>query len=289
MAPSHQPSPLAITGDKRFILFSLFLVFGIILIATPATAATTSLHIEKISEDGKTILSSKDVDVAWMEANLPVYGDGKTHYYHQGPVFIDDPDPAAEEKLRWNAAEDTNVQEKDMGAVKGTAVKDLADLVGGMEPGDTITLRASDGFSKTFAYENVYLPPERQGPMVITWYREDDGYVPNYSTGMRLVFFADTSSNPWGIHAFGNWDWHESADPAYYYYYMQGSERYPTTTGLSVQQVSEIVIHENPDSPSTGQVTPTTIPLSPITGIISFLTLAAVCAGIKRVHGSEKR
>ena len=23
-------------------------------------------------------------------------GDGKTHYYHQGPVFVDDADPARE-------------------------------------------------------------------------------------------------------------------------------------------------------------------------------------------------
>jgi hypothetical protein len=207
-----------------------------------------------------------------MESNLPVYGDGVTHYYHQGPVFIDNPDQAKEESLRWNPAEDTNVQEKDMGAVKGTAVKDLADLVGGMEPGDTVTIRASDGFTKTFAYKNIYQPPDRQGPMVITWYREGEGYVPDYRTGMRLIFFADTSSNPWGIHAFGNWDWHESTDPYYYYYYIQGGERYPTTTGLSVQMVSSLTIHQVNDTTQPETVPSTTsLPLSIliiITGIL---------------------
>jgi hypothetical protein len=250
------PTPLSFRGD-RYTLFTLFLLAGLLLFAQTATAATTSIHIEKVAGDGKTILSSKDVDAKWMEANLPVYGDGVTHYYHQGPVFIDDPDPVVEANLRWNKGEDVNVQEKDMGAVKGTALKDLCELMGGMEPGDTVTVLASDGFSKTFAYRNVYQPTERQGPMVITWYRDGEGHVPNYTTGMRLVFFADTSSNPWGIHAFGNWDWHESADPEYYYYYVQGSERYPTTTGLSVQVVETLTIRQGPGSTKSAAVAST--------------------------------
>lgn len=251
---------------------SIICVFAICLIIHGAGAASTRIHIQKISSDGKTVIAEKEVDFQWMESNLPVYGDGVTHYYHQGPVFIDNPDQAKEESLRWNPAEDTNVQEKDMGAVKGTAVKDLADLVGGMEPGDTVTIRASDGFTKTFAYKNIYQPPDRQGPMVITWYREGEGYVPDYRTGMRLIFFADTSSNPWGIHAFGNCDWHESTDPYYYYYYIQGGERYPTTTGLSVQMVSSLTIHQVNDTTQPETVPSTTsLPLSIliiITGIL---------------------
>lgn len=178
-----------------------------------------------------------------MEQNLPVYGNGITHYYHQGPVFADDPDTKKEQDLRWNTAEDQNVREKDMGAVKGTNLKDLCDLVGGMVLGDVVKVRASDGFTKSFAYENVYTPPARQGPMVITWYRDSEGYVPDYRTGMRLVFFADNATNPFGIHAFGNEDWHQSAEEEYWYYYRQGDEKYPTTTGLSVQSVSDILIY----------------------------------------------
>jgi hypothetical protein len=109
--------------------------------------------------------------------------------------------------------------------------------------------------------------------MVITWYHGDEGYVPDYRTGMRLVFFADTSSNLQGVHAFGNWDWHESADPKYYYYYIQGGEQYPTTTGLSIQTVSGIIVHQSPASPATQQTTPPVTPLTPLIPIMAFLLL----------------
>jgi hypothetical protein len=237
------------------IFFSLVIFCAMVAFTTAVTAATTEVHIARYAADNVTVINETTVTYQWMELNLPVMGDGTTHYYHQGPVIVDDDDPPHEEQLRWNAGEDTNVREKDMGAVKGTDLKDLCDLVGGMAPSDTVKIRASDGFTKTFAYENVYTPPARQGPMVITWYHDSDGYVPEYRTGMRLVFFADNSSNPWGIHAFGNYDWHESAAPEYWYYYRQGDEKYPTTTGLSVQYISDILIY----SGSTAQGNPATI------------------------------
>ncbi|KQC07396.1 MAG: hypothetical protein APR55_04010 [Methanolinea sp. SDB] len=182
-----------------------------------------------------------------MAANLPVLGDGSTHYYHQGPVFLDDPDPEIEEMLRWNPEEDVNVLEKDMGAIKGTNIKDLCDLVGGLNAGEVILVKAEDGLSRSFAYENVYGYSATEGPMVLTWYVDGLGLYPpesypdtGYSDGMRLVWLADDSTNPFGVNAFGNWDWHEAADPVYYYYYQSGDELYPTTTGLSVKYVSDI-------------------------------------------------
>jgi hypothetical protein len=214
------------------------------------SAATTEVHIVKYAADNTTLLGEKTVTYQWMETNLPVLGDGTTHYYNQGPVFVDDADPAREEQLRWNPAEDKNVKEKDMGAVKGTNLKDLCDLAGGMATGDVVKIKADDGFAKTFAYENVYTPTPGQGPMVITWYHADEGYVPQYRTGLRLLFFADNSSNPWGIHAFGNNDWYQSAAPEYWYYYRQGDEKYPTTTGLSVQYVSDILIYSRSTTPA---------------------------------------
>lgn len=269
MLPNLQYSQGFCSRDVDSPIFPFFfLLAGILLFTSSASAATTSIHIEKVAADGKTLLFSGDVDAGWMEANLPVYGDGVTHYYHQGPVFVDDPDQVNEEILRWNKKEDHNVQEKDLGALKGTALKDLCNIAGGMDPGDTVTIRARDGFKKTFAYRNIYMPTERQGPMVIAWYCDGEGYVPDYSTGMRLVFFADTSGNPWGIHAFGNWDWHESADSEYYYYYVQGNEHYPTTTGLSVQEISTISIHRQPSAalPVPVKETPTT-PLCTLTAL----------------------
>ena len=85
------------------------------LFAVPAMAATTQLHIVKYANDGTTILNETTKTYQWLEANLQVFGDGTTHYYHQGPVFIDNADPVIEQALRWNPAEDTNVQEKDNG------------------------------------------------------------------------------------------------------------------------------------------------------------------------------
>ena len=137
-----------------------------------------------------------------------------------------------------------------MGAVKGTDLKDLCNLVGGMSSSDTLIIKAADGFTKEFAYKNVYNPPSRQGPMVITWYKDGQNPDSGYTDGMKLVFFADTSVNPSGEHVFGNFDWHESADPQYWYYYQSGEEKYPTTTGLSEKYISDILIYSSlPPSP----------------------------------------
>lgn len=238
------------------LMLSLALVFSImpLISASPVLAAgTTSVTVTKLANDGTTVLDQVTVTLAEMMADssdLPIYGDGTTHYYHQGPVFIDDPDEETEQALRWNPEEDTNVDTKDMGAVRGTNVKDLCDLVGGMSEGEEVKIKAVDGFSKWFAYENVYEYSSREGPMVVCW--EKNGMTPEtgYNEGMRLVWFADTSVNPWGIHAFGNWDWHEAADSEYWYYYQSGGESYPTTTGLSVQYVSEIIIYSQDPPPS---------------------------------------
>jgi len=229
---------------RRWNILSILVVF-VMVFYTPVTASTTQLHIVKYAYDGTTILSETTRTYQWMQANLPVLGDGTTHYYHQGPVFIDNQDPVIEQELRWNPDEDTNVQEKDNGAVKGTNLKDICDLVGGMNAGETVKLKASDGFSRTFAYENVYQYPARQGPMGITWYRDGQYVDSGYADGMKLVFFADTSTNPWGIHAMGNYDWHESAAPEYWYYYASGAEQYPTTTGLSVKYISDVLIYSD--------------------------------------------
>jgi DMSO/TMAO reductase YedYZ molybdopterin-dependent catalytic subunit len=233
-------------GDTMLMLRRILVIFGIGIAVTgcltlPALAnePTTTVHIIKYASDGTTVLDEMIVDYLWMEENLPVYGDGMTHYYHQGPVFSENEDD------RWNRQEDKNVLDKDMGAVKGTNLKDLCDLVGGMTPGDEIKVSASDGFSKRFNYTNVYEPQARQGPIILTWYRADQGYVPDYYDGIKLVFFADNSTNPWGVHAFGVWDMHETLAEQYWHNFWSDAEKYPTTTGLSVKWVSDISIYSS--------------------------------------------
>ena len=232
----------------------LLTILSLIFIVTSVSAATTQVEIVKYANDGKTVISQRTVSYQWMMNNLPVLGDGVTHYYHQGPVFKDDPDPVVQEQLRWNPEEDSNILDKDMGAVKGTNVKDLCDLVGGMAPGEQAKILSSDGFSKWFAYENVYGYSSREGPIGLTWYMNGNYPDSGYSDGMRLVWFADDSVNTLGpggtgIHAFGNWDWHEAAASKYWYYYVQGVENYPTTTGLSAKYVNRIYIYSDDPVP----------------------------------------
>jgi len=206
------------------------LVLGLLLLVLPASAApTTGVHLVKYASDRTTVLLEKNVSADWMSHNLPVLGNGTTHYYHQGPVFSGD---------TWDPTESTNV--KDMGAVKGTDLKDLCDLVGGMASGDTIEVRSGDGFSKQFAYSNIYSPQPRQGPVGLVWYKADEGMVPAYKIGMRLVFFADTSVNSGRLHVFGNSDM-QATLPRDEWYFFNGV--YPTTTGLSVQSILEIRIY----------------------------------------------
>ncbi|WP_211529646.1 PEGA domain-containing protein [Methanocalculus chunghsingensis] len=232
--------------EKNSLKIYIIILFCLGLITVISAAPTTEVKLTRYAADGFTILDEKTVDFHWMEANLPVLGDGATHYHHQGPVFEGD---------RWNPEEDTNVLERDMGAVKGTDLRDLCNLIGGVSEGETVTLRASDGLRRTFPYGNIYHPEPRQGPMGITWYHAEDGYVPDYRTGMRLIFFADTSTNPWGVHAFGVSDM-RAAFPEEYWYYFNGI--YPTTTGLSVQYISEIIINSNQEP--TGSIMVTSYP-----------------------------
>ncbi len=212
----------------------LCMLMALLLIIMPAAGATTELHIVKYASDGETVLEETLKDYAWLEENLDVLGDGTTHYSLQGPVFEGDP---------WNPDEDTNL--KDQGAVQGTDLADICDLVGGMSTGETVKVIADDGFSKTFPYSVVYNPAPRQGPIGITWYLAGDGYVPDYSSGMKVIFFADDG-------VFGVNDMKETFPEEYWYYYEPDI---PTTTGLSVKYVEKIAIMSNEDAPEDDKET----------------------------------
>ncbi|HRY76139.1 MAG TPA: PKD domain-containing protein, partial [Methanoregulaceae archaeon] len=221
------------------------MILSTILILTgPAIAAgTTEVHIVKYANDGVTILDETTKNFTWMMDNLDVYGDGVTHYYMQGPVFNDTIVDT------WNPEEnDPAILTKDMGAVKGTDIRDLCDLVGGMSSNDyNITLKATDGLKRNFSYSSVYNPPSRTGRMILTWYRPDLGYVnQSYIDGMRNVMLADTTTNPWGYHVLGLWDVHESFPEPFWYYY---SPTQPSAQGLSVKYISDIIIYSNDEVP----------------------------------------
>jgi len=208
----------------------------------PVSAAPTSgVTVSLIDGENDTVLDEQYVDYRWMEENLPVYGDGVTLYYHQGPVFSEDPAAA------WDPNETANF--KDHGAPKGTNVADLCALVGGAAPGDEVMIKAGDGYNVAFPYENVYTPDPRQGPMVLCWYngeesaygaRQGVGYVPDdYYNGIHLLFFADTSTNAEGLHVYGNWDMHETMPGSAQHFY----DLAPSTNGFTIKWVDEVRVY----------------------------------------------
>ncbi len=241
---------------KKLVVWSILLAGLLSLVAgappaAVAAGATTELHIVKVAADGTTIISERTVSYNWMEENLPVHGDGATHYYHQGPVFEGD---------MWDPSEARNL--KDKGAVKGTDARDLCELVGGMRPGDEVRFVAVDGWHTDFAYENVYEPLDRQGRIVLAWYNGEEpadgekygtGYpgVEGYHTAMQIVFMAATT-NEAGKHVFGNADMRVSLPQEEYQHFYQG---YPSTNGLSGKWITELIINSQEEAPPAASAT----------------------------------
>jgi hypothetical protein len=249
--------------------FSILFIFLIGLLMLPVMATDVVTVARYASEDNKPEFE-ESYTIVWMEENLPVMGDGKTHYYLQGPVFDESEDP-------WNPDEDINCYpNKDMGAVRGTDVAALCDLAGGAHKGDVILIRSEDGFRKSFPYENVYTPPSCQGRMVLAWERDGQKAGAGYNDGIRLQFFADTSVNQWGKHIFGNSDMRSALPKEYWHFFQPGL---PTTTGLSIQSVSRIEIYEStggqpPVIPSGGSDDGRDV-WTPATGILTVLSSPA--------------
>jgi hypothetical protein len=312
---------------KRLLAASVCLVLLLLLLAgvvsqnlVTAQGGTTEVRIVKYAPDGTTVLDEVTVTLAEMTADsaeLPVYGNGSTHYYFQGPIFTEEWQtthpgetwnntpvcngdtvpgttvkfnnaPTCIEYDRWNPDENTNcggpegAMPKDLGAVMGTDVNDLCNLVGGLSPGDTVKVRAADGFYKAFPSEVFYDPSPAVGPGVLCWYTRDcqesfagTGYVPEFSVGMRLAFLADTSNNPWGYHVFGIKDMVENFPSEIWHYYYGGPEDYyPSCGGFQVKWVNEIAIYSEGDSFSE------TLKDNYIMVIVGVLVIAALVVGI---------
>jgi hypothetical protein len=232
----------------RYVLLTCLLPFLIVAPPAMAAGATTDLHIIRYAADGATILEETTVSYLWMEANLPVYGDGVTHYYHQGPVFEGD---------MWDPSESQNL--KDKGAVMGTNARDLCDLVGGMKPGDEASFVAVDGWHTEFAYENIYEPLPGQGLVVLAWYNGAEpstgekygvGYpgLEGYHTAMQIVFMSGTT-NQAGQYVFGNEDMRLSLPQEKYQHFYQG---FPSTNGLSGKWINRLIIYSQEEPPASG-------------------------------------
>jgi hypothetical protein len=190
-----------------------------------------------------------------MQSTLPVKGNGVTHYYMEGPNFTGDP---------WDPSETGNL--KDRGAVMGTDLKDLCNLVGGMSAGDTVQVKASDGWTLDGAlpYSNVYNPVDAQGPVVLCWYTKgnttDEGnypngaYVPDFLEGIRLAFMPRVPNSA-GLYVFGNYDMQQCLPSSCWHYYYKGNPPvgYPSVNGLSGKYVNEVDIYSTTPPPTTNR------------------------------------
>ncbi len=217
------------------IFVFLALMLPAIMIAPIAVAdgePTTSITVTKFAADDTTVMDSTTVDIPTMEGTLPVQGDGITHYWMQGPTFdpgnILDPD------------ETLNL--KDKGAVQGTDVKDLCELVGGASPGDTIRIQAEDGYGENFTYETIYSPVPDQGPMVMCWKKDGAYSGAGYDEGIQLVFFAQTANGS-GQFVFGNQDMHDCLPEDNWHYYFDGGTQYFSCNGVSIKWIDTIEIY----------------------------------------------
>jgi len=201
-------------------------VVSLVLSGYDRPPAAPAVTIRRYAADGQTVLNETTVDTAYMEANLPVLGNETVPYRIQGPTF--------DKNDLWNPAEDKNPAKVE-DTVLGTAIRDLCDLVGGMNPGDRVLLSASDGYTTELQYENIYAPLPEQGEAVLSWWSAREGYAPDYSDGPRLFFLAPD-------HVFGNENMQNCLAEESWVYYWTGGVQYPSAAGTSVRGVDHLSI-----------------------------------------------
>jgi len=90
---------------------------------------------------------------------------------------------------------------KGYGLYRGVPISYLVDQVGGMRPGDTVSIIASDNYSQTFSFNNLYnnwTDQTLQGNMIVA-YSFNGTVVPDWTSGMETAFLPTD-------HAFSNND-----------------------------------------------------------------------------------
>jgi len=204
--------------------------------ATSDDLPIPEIRIVKYGADQTTVVEEKTVNHEWLEANLPVIGDGVTVYRVEGITL--NPDDV------WDQAETFPGGFKVENAVKGTLVRDLVSLVGGMGSGTEIVFVAKDGYEVRLPYSSIYPDPAvlaRQGEVIIAWWGDGE-YVPGYGDGPRL-FFTGGEDN-----VYSQWDMHETLPENYWHYYYDNLVQYASCAGLSLKYVSEIRVYTVPAS-----------------------------------------
>ncbi|MFA5416704.1 MAG: hypothetical protein WC295_14530, partial [Methanoregula sp.] len=231
---AHPPYPLRLVGAGVPTSSSVGNIVKIELTDFSTPVAEPQLRVIKYASDQTTILSEVTVNATWMEQNLAVIGDGTTVYKFEAITG----NPADV----WDADETYPGGYKISNAVKGTKIKDLVELVGGMGSGTDVKLLASDGYETTLPYNSIYTNPAvqtRQGDAILSWW-SDGSRVPAYADAYRLYF------TPGGDHVYGQWDMHETLPETYWHYYFDAGTKYPSCAGLSGKLVRTIKVYSVP-------------------------------------------
>ncbi len=239
----HPPWPLRLVGTEVSGGMRVGNIKEIVLSEFGEPEELPSIHIIKyVSPTNRTVVNETTVTYAWMEQNLPVIGDGATAYRFEGVAFEGD---------IWDQNETYPGGFKIDNTVKGTSVRALCELVGGMGTGTEIALIDSgiSPYITRLGYSNIYTEAlsteqqERQGEAFLAWWDEQEGYVPGYGEGYRLFFTASEDD-----HVFGQWDMHECMDEEYWHYYWSEGVQYPSCAGLSIKWIDTIEIYAEPEA-----------------------------------------
>ncbi len=203
------------------------------------------LSVVKKSADG-TVLSSVSVSYEELKKKFAVIGDGTGTYSIQGPVM----DEYLESVGMWDEQEtfppcgsSSDPRYKVHEAVKGTPLKDVLSLAGGIQAGDAVTLIADDGFRHTFtdAYRYVYSPDPAMGTMFLAWSKDGSDGLSAYPETYRLFFTSDDS-------VFSLHDMNVSMAAEDYGWY---AGKYPSSALLSVQNIKIIEVTTKSASPAS--------------------------------------
>lgn len=222
--------------NSRLLSGVICLAFALVLLAAPAAAAgTTQVNVTKYCDNNySTVDDSATLNLAALQSLSSVYSNGPV-YMQKGTFDSSD--------VWGNASQGMSL----FYVHNGTYVRNITDQAGGMSDGDEVHITASDGYGNYFGYDNVYTPDNLQGDMILAWWDDQQGFVPDYSRGMRLFFYTPPST--YGVADSLNMtlnDMKASFDPWYQIFredkYNPG-EYYPVATGLSVQYVSDLDIY----------------------------------------------
>ncbi len=230
------------TGSKDTSKFTSVAVGGLVKIELKEFQDASSLPkitVEKLDGSG-AVVSSKIIYWADIIADSKTYpvigGESGTRYSFQGLVYEEDGEKLGE-GLGWDLDEkyvDGNYKVSEV--VKGTAIKNLSDAVGGMNESDEIRFICSlDGWTTVLEYDNIYNPPARMGTAFLAWY-SNGKTVPDYSQGPRLFFTSDDN-------VFSHADMYYTIDEAHWHY---NSGR-ASAGGISAQMVDLIQIAPKSD------------------------------------------